>query len=70
MGRLNNPCKGVCPDRHSNCHSTCERYIEYAEQCRAIREARKKNSAWTISRDTIRKHVVAHNKKMTMGYFK
>lgn len=71
MSRQHNPCKGVCPERSSTCHGSCTRgYTEYAEQCRAEREARKKNSVWTASRDTIREHIIAHNKKMEMGYFK
>ena len=31
------PCKD-CPDRQVNCHSTCEKYIEYKKECDRLRQ--------------------------------
>lgn len=35
------PCKG-CKDRHTNCHTTCKKYIEFTKANAEHREARRK----------------------------
>lgn len=37
-----NPCKKDCPDRCSTCHTTCQKYLTYAEQYKVYKVARDK----------------------------
>lgn len=41
---MNSPCKD-CPDRHAHCHSTCNRYGEYAAMFEKIRAQRLADAA-------------------------
>ena len=38
---IKTPCYN-CPDRHLKCHAHCERYLEYAKECQAVRDMRMK----------------------------
>lgn len=43
MRHPESPCLG-CPDRcpEPNCHSTCEKYLAFDEECKALRKERLK----------------------------
>jgi hypothetical protein len=45
------PCKD-CPDRHLHCHSECERYKTFKQECDELREKRNKikQAEYTIDR--------------------
>ena len=36
------PCDKNCPDRDSECHATCERYLEYVKENEKRREEEHK----------------------------
>lgn len=38
---MNVPCKD-CPDRTADCHSKCEKYIDYSKEVEKVREQRAK----------------------------
>ena len=53
------PCKN-CTERvantEKNCHSYCEKYAEYAEECKQIRKAkRNQNLGWPSRKNAPRK---------------
>jgi epoxyqueuosine reductase QueG len=43
----NPPCGKICPDRyvveHSNCHATCERYLEWEKERKEELEAKNRD---------------------------
>ncbi len=54
----NAPCKG-CPDRtvEPNCHMTCEKYIAFQQECRAMADSRLEDREYRGYRANIRKRV-------------
>ncbi len=40
---MNTPCHD-CQDRHETCHATCERYAEYDQRRKEIRQARAESN--------------------------
>lgn len=45
--RQNNPPCHKCPERAAECHTTCERYKEYADKQEQIRQNRYKDNQLT-----------------------
>lgn len=48
--RVENPCRGYCPDRDCECHAKCRKYAAYRayiDECNRIRHATKE--VYTIS---------------------
>lgn len=40
MAQINSPCLG-CEHRTTTCHGTCEKYLQYYEECRKENKARE-----------------------------
>ena len=60
------PCKD-CPDRQVNCHSTCEKYIEFKKESDRLREerfAKGEANRYEIERNNRRyKHFRNHKRR-------
>ena len=40
---MNSPCKG-CDERSAGCHSLCEQYKDFAEECEKARELKRQHN--------------------------
>lgn len=55
--RVENPCKGECPDRDSECHGKCPKYAEfrkYRDECIALKVKANEKYAMT---PMLKKHI-------------
>lgn len=63
--RQNNPPCHKCPERAAECHTTCERYKEYAEKQEQTRQRRYKDNQITEAEREITHHRVTTRKRGT-----
>ena len=64
MSKLDAPCY-KCEERHLGCHSSCERYGEYAKAMEEVRKARFETSERIIHTET--KKTLSQLKQMRKG---